>query len=157
MQITLHITASGALTDGRAPEIFDRSLDAAITEATLFLEARVKSRTPRDTGNLAESMQHDFEGKGTPVMKGTVTTKTEYALAVETGTGVHGPKGVPFVIKAKPGKALFWPGLEHPVKQVTIQGMVGAHMFENTLLEDAAKLDGIFAKHGLKIIKELNQ
>lgn len=157
MRFSVTVNTSGALLTGDPVAVMDANIEAAVTEATLFLEAQVKMRTPHRTGNLSRSIQHEIQGKGTPVVKGIVSTSQPYALPVETGTGVYGPKGVPFVIKAKPGKALFWPGANHPVKQVTIKGMVGAHMFENGLKENSAKLDSIFDKYGLKIVTELNQ
>lgn len=150
-------TIFGTLVTGNSAAVMDANIETAVTEATLFLESQIKMRTPRRTGNLSRSIQHEIEGKGTPVVKGIVATSQPYALPVETGTGIYGPKKVPFVIKAKPGKALFWPGADHPVKQVTIKGMVGAHMFENGLSENTAKLDAIFAKYGLKIVTELIQ
>lgn len=156
MQISVTVTSSGVLLTGDPASVVNANIERAITEATLFLQAQIKSRTPYRTGNLSRSIQHKIKGKGTPVVKGIVATSQPYALPVETGTGVYGPKRVPFVIKAKPGKALFWIGAEHPVKQVTIQGMVGAHMFENGLIENTAKLDSIFAKYGLKIVAELS-
>lgn len=157
MNLTIRVDTSGALLKGQGPDVIQRNIEAAITEATLFIEGQAKMRTPRRTGNLARSIQHDFQGKGTPVIKGIVATAQPYALPVETGTGVHGPKGVPFVIKAKPGKALFWPGAAHPVKQVTIQGMKGAQMFKGTLVEDQTAVEAIFARYGLKIAVELGQ
>lgn len=157
MQFSVTVIPSGALLTGDPAIVVNANIAAAVSEATLFLKAQVKMRTPHRTGNLSRSIQHDIQGKGTPVVKGTVATSQLYALPVETGTGIYGPKRVPYVIKAKPGKALFWPGAAHPVKQVTIQGMVGAHMFEKGLQENAAGLERIFAKYGLKIATELSQ
>lgn len=157
MNIIITVNSGGILGTGLGESVVNNNINAAITEATLFLNAQVKSRTPRRTGNLSRSIQHEISGKGTPLVKGVVGTSQLYALAVETGTGVYGPKKVPFVIKAKPGKWLFWPGAGHPVKQVTIQGMVGAHMFENAFKESLPMLDRIFAKYGLKIAAEVNK
>lgn len=157
MQFGVAIHVSGALLTGDPAATLDANIEAAVTEATLFLEGRIKAGTPHRTGNLSRSIQHEIQGKGTPVVKGIIATSQSYALPVETGTGIYGPKRVPFVIKAKPGKALFWPGADHPVKQVTIKGMVGAHMFENGFTDNTAGLDRIFAKYGLKIVMELNQ
>lgn len=158
MQFGVAIHVSGALLTGDPAATLDANIEAAVTEATHFLEAQIKMRTPHRTGNLSKSIQaEDIQGKGTPVVKGIVATSQSYALPVETGTGIYGPKKVPFVIKAKPGKALIWPGADHPVKQVTIKGMVGAHMFENGFKDNTAGLDRIFAKYGLKIVTELSQ
>lgn len=155
--MTIRVDTSGALLKGHGPDVVQRNVEAAITEATLFVEGRVKMRTPRRTGNLARSVQHEIQGKGTAVVKGIVAISVPYALPVETGTGVYGPKGAPFVIKAKPGTALFWPGAAHPVKQVTIRGMKGAQMFKGTLIEDQTAVEEIFARYGLKIALELGQ
>lgn len=157
MQFFVTVAASGALLTGDPAAVMDTNIEAAVTEATAYLSAQIRARTPHRTGNLSRSINFAVLGKGTPVVKGMVETILPYALAVETGTGVYGPKRVPFVIKAKPGKWLSWPGADHPVKQVTIKGMVGAHMFENGFKDNTAGLDAIFAKYGLKIVTELNQ
>lgn len=145
MNMTIRVDTSGALLKGQGPEVIARNVEEAITDATLFLEGRVKMRTPRRTGNLARSIQHEIQGKGTAVVKGIVATAQPYALPVETGTGVYGPKGVPYVVKTKNGK------------QVTIQGMKGAEMFKGTLIEYQNAVEAIFARHGLQIAVELGQ
>ena len=47
----------------------------------------------------------------------------KYGEYLEQGTGVYGPKGQPFEIKAKIKKALSWAGAIHPVKSVINPGM----------------------------------
>ena len=42
---------------------------------------------------------------------------------LEEGTGLYGPYQKPYVIKPKNKKALYWDGLPHPVKKVTVQGI----------------------------------
>jgi hypothetical protein len=63
-----------------------------------------------------------------------------YGQYLEKGTGVHGPHKKPFVIRPKNKKALFWKGLPHPVKKVTIQGMKAQPIIKPTIEANMEKI-----------------
>lgn len=48
-----------------------------------------------DSGRLRSSVTFQVTGTNAPQMKGRVGSNLEYALAVEEGTGIYGPKGRP--------------------------------------------------------------
>jgi hypothetical protein len=80
------------------------SLQAVLTSATqkgltrraveVQNEARRLCRV--DTGALRRSITFSITGSGTS-MKATIGSNLDYSLAVETGTGIYGPKGSPIV------------------------------------------------------------
>jgi hypothetical protein len=71
-------------------------LDAVLFESTL--------RVPVDTGQLRDSAVIDYKEK-------SITYQATYAVFVHEGTGLWGPKGQKYEIKAKDAKALkfLWP------------------------------------------------
>ena len=69
-----------------------QELERAMARATLFVEAEAKKRTPRDTGNLANSITSKVETSGGEVV-GTVFTPLYYAPYVEYGTGLFAEDG----------------------------------------------------------------
>lgn len=168
MNLTLKVETSGALLAGKGPEIVQKGLDRAITEATMLLWAEVKKRTPQGVfgaqGGLLESIKTDFPGKGTPVSKGIVATQQKYAEVIEKGR--QPGKGV-----SKEGKEALarWIQVklgitgEKELKQVTFlisrkiktKGFEGHHMFEQALHDNLSRVEGIFAKHGMTIAQEL--
>lgn len=68
-----------------------------------------------ETGRLGNNITHEMgrDAQGQFVRVGTNVT---YALHVELGTGLWGPKRA--VIRPKTKKALYWPGARHPVAYV---------------------------------------
>lgn len=84
---------------------------SALTQA-IFKQAN-RRNVPWDTGTLAKTFQTKVQG-----LTGNVYPTVKYADAVHDGYG-------PNVIKAAPGKALFWPGAAHPVKSVKHPGYEG--------------------------------
>ena len=81
----------------------------------------MRKESPVDHGALAGSWQltrlGDFEYK--------VASDKTYALAVATGTGIYGPKGVPFTILPVTKKCLhfIWKGMAIFTKKAVVQGM----------------------------------
>ncbi len=78
-----------------------------------------------DKGRLRSSlrwkMHRDVLG-----LVGLVGTDVEYALFVHKGTRAH-------TIRAKNGKALYWKGAAHPVRQVQHPGTKGQPFLTNAL------------------------
>lgn len=157
MELKVIITQKGAIFDGRAPRIIQKALEAAMYEATAFLEQAVKSRTPVRLGNLRGSIHGEPIYKGGQVVKGIVAHGMLYGDLVERGTGIYGPFHKGFEIKPKNGKALFWKGAKHPVKSVFQEGFPGRHMFEKALEENWSTLEDIFDRMGFAITQNLKK
>ncbi len=92
-------------------------INAGMTNLVSEVEARAVKLTPVRTSNLVNSIT-SYITKG----RGTIRATAPYASYVHEGTGLYGPHKQMIIIKAKPGKALYWPGAEHPVKSVRQKG-----------------------------------
>lgn len=166
MQLKLKVDTSGALLSGKAPEIIQQGLDRAITEATALLYVEVVKRTPQGVmgaqGGLLGSIQQEVKGKGTPLVKGIVVSAHAYAEVIEKGR--RPGKGMP-----PRGSLVRWlevklgldqksaQGIEFVVRRsIGRKGFEGRHMFEKALNENLGKVQNIFEKQGLQIVKELN-
>jgi len=171
MNFHINITRSGNLLSGKAPQIVQSHLDQAITEATLFLDAKVKANTPQGVyGGLLGSIQHDIPGKGTPLVKGMIMTAHKYAEVIEKGRKPG--KGI---ASADPGGKYVSPllpwirvklGLSGKDaesaayligRKIKLKGFKGAHMFEKALTDNWPQVEKIFDCHGLSIAKELSE
>jgi len=166
MELKVSITTKGKIFEGKAPEIVQDQLAAAMYEATSFLEREVKKRTPQGVfggaGGLLSTIHGEVVGKGTPVIKGIVAHGSAYGDVIEKGrrAGKTWPpegallrwievkmglpeetaKRLEFVIRRKIGQ----------------KGFPGAHMFENALQEGWPKLKDMFDRAGFEIARELN-
>lgn len=67
-----------------------------------LIETDAKEFAPKDTGALADSIEHEVNDQ---VLR--VGSNLDRAIWMEEGTRPH-------VIRPKNAKALFWPGAEHP-------------------------------------------
>ena len=167
MALNISATATGPLFSGKAPAIVQSNLDRASTEATLLLDAKVKSHTPQGVygaqGGLLGSIQSEVTGKGTPLVKGSVMSAHKYAEVVEKGRTPG--KGMP-----PKGTLLRWlevklgldskhaSQIEYVVRRsIGRKGFAGAHMFEKALNENWSALQSIFDRHGLTIARELSE
>lgn len=167
MKIWIKATAAGAIASGKAPLIVQSNLDAAITEATLFLDAKVKAGTPQGVGGaqggLLGSIQNEVQSKGTPIVKGIIMSAHPYAEVIEKGRkpGKGVPKGVltPWIQK-KLGitgeKELA--SVEFLIRRkIKVKGFKGSHMFEKAPADNWGAVQGIFNRYGLNITKELSE
>lgn len=66
-----------------------------------------------------------------------IRTPAEYAVYVNDGTE-------PYVIEPVNKKALYWEGLDHPVKRVNHPGIKGQHFVEDSIDDVDGRLDGYF-------------
>lgn len=77
---------------------YDRALGAVttrvVTVAAVKVQNNARRNAPVDTGTLRRSVTHTITGSGVGSVA-RVGSNLEYALWVETGTGVFGPKGKP--------------------------------------------------------------
>jgi hypothetical protein len=167
VQLNISVSSTGALLSGKAPEIVQKGLDQAVSEATLFLYNEVAKRTPQGVfgaqGGLLGSIQHDVQGRGTPLIKGIVSSAHKYAEVIEKGRTAG--KGMP-----PRGSLVFWitkkfgigawqaAKIEYVVRRsIGRKGFKGRHMFEKALSENFSRVQGIFEKHGLLITEELSK
>ena len=172
--MNFHITITKSKKLNQAPQVVQANLDQAITEATLFLDAKVKANTPQGVygaqGGLLGSIQHDIPGKGTPLVKGMIMTAHKYAEVIEKGRKPG--KGI---ASADPGGKYVSPllpwirvklGLSGKDaesaayligRKIKLKGFKGAHMFEKALTDNWPQVEKIFDCHGLSIAKELSE
>ncbi len=102
--LKVKIEESGSNWAEEGSEMLDRvitDLNIDILDAILF-ESTL--RVPVDTGQLRDSAVVDYDEK-------SITYQATYAVFVHEGTGLWGPKGTKYEIKAKDAKALkfLWP------------------------------------------------
>ena len=166
MALAVVISKKGALFEGKAPEIIQGEMSAAMYEATAFLEREVKEGTPQgvfgDQGGLLSTIHGEVIEKGETVVKGIVAHQSAYGdvvekgrdpgktwppegsllrwIEVKLGVGERAAKSLEFVIRRKIGK----------------EGTKGAHMFENALDDNWNRVEDIFDRHGFEIAKKLN-
>lgn len=167
MNINISINTAGSLLSGTAPAIIQKGLERAITSATLLLYNEVAKRTPQGVygaqGGLLSSIQHDVRYKGTPVVKGIVSSAQAYAEVIEKGrTPGKGmpPKGsLVRWLEVKMGlDAVSAAKIEYVVRRsIGRKGFPGAHMFENALNENISRVQAAFEKQGLSIAVELQK
>lgn len=165
--MNFHITISKSGKLNQAPQIVQANLDQAITEATLFLDAKVKANTPQGVygaqGGLLGSIQSEITGRGTPLVKGQIMTAHRYAEVIEKGRkpGKGVPKGVliPWIQKKlgvtdekELASASFLIS-----RKIKLKGFKGAHMFEKALTDNWPQVQSIFDRYGLTIAKELSE
>lgn len=170
MNFRISASTQGALASGKAPAIVQANLDQAITEATLFLDAKVKANTPQGVGGaqggLIASIQNnakDLEGKGTPLVKGIVMTAHPYAEVIEKGRKPG--KGVPrdvlrgwIIKKLGISEEKELRSVEFLIsRKIKHKGFKGAHMFEKAVNENWPTVQSIFDRYGITIAKELSK
>lgn len=166
MTLSIKITTSGSALTGQAPAIIQQNLDRFVAQATHFLAAEVRKRTPQGVygaqGGLLASIQAEVGGKGTPQVKGIVASAHKYAEVVEKGrTAGKGmpPKGtllrwleVKLGLSAKEAQRI-----EFVVRRkIGLKGTKGAFMFEKSVTENNRQLETMAAACGLSITMELN-
>ena len=166
MELKLEVDTKGAIFEGKAPEILQRELDAAMESAVMLLKREVKKRTPVGVsgaqGGLLGSIQSEIIGKGTPMIKGIVLSASKYAEAVEKGTKPHFPPTGPIQLWVK--KKL---GIEDErqsrqvafliARAISRRGTKGQFMFEKALDENIHRIQNIFEKSGFKIARRLSE
>jgi len=167
MELKVKIDVSGALLTGKAPEIIQRNLDAAITRATLLLHKEVIDRTPQGAsgaqGGLINSIKYDIPGKGTPIVKGIIATKQKYGEVIEKGRAAG--KGMPIDVLIPWLRKKLGITDEKELaranflirRKIMAKGFEGAHMFEKALNENLSKVEAIFKEAGFDMIKELSE
>jgi len=180
--MNFHITITKSKKLNQAPQVVQANLDQAITEATLFLDAKVKANTPQGVygaqGGLLGSIQNEVTGRGTPIVKGRIMTAHKYAEVIEKGRrpGQKMPPGAITMSDLKSrrvnaqGGLVQWIMLKFGVdiktamklefvvrRSIGKKGFKGAHMFEKALTDNWPQVQSIFDRCGFKIAKELSE
>lgn len=185
MQLEYLITRKGAIFDGKAEEIMNKSLEAAMYEAVALLEGEVKKITPKGVmgaqGGLLSTIHGEVTGKGTPVLKGIVGEQSKYGEVIEKGraAGEKMPPGsvaYSSVRKGDHGTVHYVGGLlrwievklgvdtetarklEWPIrKKISKRGFKGTFMFKKAFDANLSKIQDIFDKHGFEVTRKLNE
>lgn len=122
------------------------SAERAVKKVGTLVEAKAVRKAPiwhgpgkKKGGNLKNSGTTEFSGSGFDT-QAKVKFTAPYAIFVHDGTGIYGPKAMPFTREARNKKALFWPGAQPPVKKVTIRGMKARPFLKQAFEEEAGRL-----------------
>ncbi len=78
-----------------------------------------RREAPLRSGRLRDSINAYLTG----ATAGVLVSEAPYSSYLIEGTGVYGPSGRPYVISARKGRALSWPGATHPVRLVRQKGI----------------------------------
>lgn len=100
---------------GKVPTRLNAELERITAQAAAIIQADARTRAPRRSGKLRESIRVETRRVGAMSVAGEVYSKLPYAIFMEMGTSAH-------VIRAKNKRALFWKGARHPVKEVRHPG-----------------------------------
>lgn len=73
----------------------------ALTRKAIQVQNEARRLCPVDTGTLRRSITYSITGSSAESMQARVGSNIDYALAVEVGTGIYGPKGRPIVPTTK--------------------------------------------------------
>ncbi len=166
MALGASVTYSGPLFDGKAPQIAQKRLESAMYEAVMFLERKVKEKTPTGVGGaqggLLSTIGGEVVGKGTPVLKGVIGHQSPYGDVIEKGRTAG---------KAMPpsGVLIQWMVQKMGIDETTAQriefavrrkigrkGFPGAQMFEKTWDKYIPDVQAIFERAGFTLAGDLN-
>lgn len=124
----------------RLKNLMSKGMDAvkiAFKYTAIDVWGELRKEAPVNHGRLAGSFQlkpvNDFEYH--------IQSGVAYALAVHTGTGIHGPEGRPIEIVPVNKKALYWPGAPHPVKRVLNPGRKADPYADRAMDNTSSRLD----------------
>lgn len=104
-----------------APRLLKRfasALTEGLSTALSDAQSKAEDTAPVRTGNLRDSINTYFEG-----LRGEFVSDAHYSSYLHDGTGLYGPYKQAFYIYPRYKKALWWPGLPHPVPFVHIKGI----------------------------------
>lgn len=136
----------------KAPEIVEPTLQKAIVASQALLAKHTTRETvPFRTGTLIRT----FQFTSSRLLARWFPTR-QYALYVHQGTGVYAGRG-PITIYPKNKLALYWPGADHPVKKVTIQGIKPNPFMPRIAQAASPDINNLFATAMTIIARDLTQ
>jgi hypothetical protein len=97
---------------GRAGPRAEQMTKTVVAKTGFDTVAGAQALAPVDTGNLKSSIGVDFDDDELGFEAGPTAN---YGAHIEYGAGPH-------VIRPRNGRALFWPGADHPVAKVNHPG-----------------------------------
>lgn len=166
MNLQLRVSTKGALLNGTAPKVIQAGLDRFVTQVTMFLLTEVQKRTPQGVGGaqggLISAIDHDVQGKGTPVIKGTVFHTSVHGDVIEKGRSPGKgmpPKGllISWIEKKLGLSAEAAQKIEFVIRRsIGAKGFEGRHMFEKAVTENIGRIETMAKVCGLTIATELN-
>ncbi len=167
MQMHAQVIIKGPVAERRAPAIAHKEILAAMSEAVMFLERKVKENIERagrmgvggsQTG-LYRTIAGEVIDKGAAMVKGIVSHSKPHGDVIELGRR-PGKKMPP------PGVLLEWIKLRigatgETAKQIEFlirrkiarKGFPGIHMFQKAFEDNYSQVRAIFARHGYEIAK----
>lgn len=92
----------------------------AVTAECILVSNEAKRLARVDTGTLRRSITFSVTGSSAETISGRVGSNLNYALMVEVGTGIYGPRGRR--ITPKRAKVLAWQGKGGPVFAASTRG-----------------------------------
>jgi len=126
----------------------ERASRLGIDETTAACVRLAKGNAPRRTSAYHGSIQmRPAAPRGKAVIGVWGSFSILYAIFLEIGTGLFGPKHRSYTIRPKNKKALFWPGAAHPVKSVRQDGIVAQHILQNAAEKEYPKLASRIRRH----------
>jgi hypothetical protein len=126
----------------RGAESTRATLQSAIAKTTAILaKYTTRPTVPWMTGNLAQTFMPTIGD-----LWATWVPTASYAAFVEFGTAPH-------LIVPKNGRALFWPGLEHPVHRAHHPGTAANPFMERIVLAAQPDVNELFVQ-ALQLIVE---
>lgn len=93
---------------GALNAVLMRATRTELTLVAIRVHNEARRLCPVDTGNLRRTIGYSIHGATPETMSARVGSNAHYALAVEKGTGIYGPKGQP--ITPKKSNVLVFPG-----------------------------------------------
>lgn len=130
---TIDIDTTG-LTSKLSPDKLTQAKQKGLEYSSQELIRVLMRNSPVDHG-LLKSWFLDSLSSDEAVIK----SPAEYAQWVNDGTD-------PYTITPTSKKALYWEGLDHPVKVVHHPGIKGKHFVEDSLADVNGRLDGYFLR-----------
>jgi hypothetical protein len=145
VSITVEVDTS-ALTEKLSADKLEQAKEQGMNYATQEMVRVLMQNSPVDHGLLKSWFIDTFSSE-----EASIKSPAEYARYVNDGTGPYTitPKGQATYYagqKLTSGSALWWEGLDHPVKVVHHPGIKGQHFVEDSINDVSGRLDGYFLR-----------
>lgn len=107
LSISIRTNVTDNLPDFSSARL-NMEMGRAISAATTILYTGAYGNIPKRTGRTAGTIEHIVVGAGTSHVSGHVGSDDAVAAILEFGSGPH-------TIRPSAKKALWWPGIPHPI------------------------------------------
>ena len=145
VQVTIDVDISG-LMENLSPDKVTEAKRLGLSYAAQETVRTLMEYSPVDHGLLKSWFIESIDDS-----EAHIRTPAEYASYVNDGTRPHiiEPKGIGLFHAGQQltkGQALYWEGVEHPVRRVHHPGIKGQHFVEKSIDDVEGRLDGYFLK-----------